>query len=189
LLERAQITDRANPNAFIDEYVENLTAEERGSIIEARDGFLIKLEQFSPTTAGKDLVRAPSRKRTSNSEQYLFDFGIPVLIEENHMRITANVLVRSGGFRHRILDALGVIETDRKIEFRVSNPPAATELLKWKVKNDDSSPHPRGEITDHHTLNDPEHSKYKGNHFVECYAIRRGVCIARSRQAVTLKSG
>ncbi|NIT99702.1 MAG: hypothetical protein GWN01_01780 [Nitrosopumilaceae archaeon] len=75
---------------------------------------------------------------------------------------------------------------DRKIEFRISTDDTGADLYKWKVKNDDSSEEPRGEISDHHTKNDPESSKYRGNHYVECYAIRDGVCIAKARQNVVI---
>ena len=64
--------------------------------------------------------------------------------------------------------------------------PIDVDYYSWKVKNDDKCIQPRGEITDHHTMNTPEQTKYKGNHYVECYAIRNGVCVAISRQNVIL---
>jgi hypothetical protein len=104
------------------------------------------------------------------------------------LAITANVLPRDG-FRPFILDALGVINVDRKIRFEASIANTLDyDLLKWKVKNDNNSPEPRGEITDHTTRNHPEATRYKGAHFVECYAIKDDVCIARARQNVELKS-
>ncbi|MEK9174940.1 MAG: hypothetical protein AAB725_03140, partial [Patescibacteria group bacterium] len=99
-----------------------------------------------------------------------------------------NVLPRDGGFRAKILDAIGLIEVDRKIEFRIVGNQPDADLFKWKVKNDNNSEQPRGEITDHRTLRDPEHSLYNGNHYTECYAIKDGVCVARARQNVVLKS-
>jgi len=81
-----------------------------------------------------------------------------------------------------------VIQVDRKISFRVGNDAPAADVYKWKVKNDDDSREPRGEITDHNTLRDPEHTKYRGNHYVECYAIRGWVCIGRSHQNVVLET-
>ena len=82
-----------------------------------------------------------------------------------------------------------LIDVERKIDF-VSDfkGPYRIDLFKWKVRNDNSSPQPRGEITDHRTRNNPESTKYKGTHFVECYAIRDGVCIARNKQLVVLRS-
>ena len=82
-----------------------------------------------------------------------------------------------------------LIDVERKIDF-VSDfkGPYRIDLFKWKVRNDSSSPQPRGEITDHRIRNNPESTEYKGTHFVECYAIRDGVCIARNKQLVVLRS-
>jgi len=93
---------------------------------------------------------------------------------------------RKGSFRRFVLDFIGRITIDRKINFRIEGTPPSVDLFKWKVKNADSSPHPRGEITDHQTRNDPEHSKYIGEHYVECYAILDNVCVAKARQNVKL---
>lgn len=117
----------------------------------------------------------------------MFDKGIPMLTE-GLFSIVAEVQVREGGFRKYLLDKLGIIEVDRKISFRPGADAPAAELFKWKVKNDDASEQPRGEITDHHTANDPEHTKYKGSHYVECFAIRGKICVGRARQDVVLNS-
>jgi hypothetical protein len=86
----------------------------------------------------------------------------------------------------RRMDQSGLIAVDRRIRFSVTHG-VASDYYKWKVKNDDSSPQPRGEISDHSTASDPEHTQYKGSHFVECFAVRDGTCIARAKQNVVLK--
>lgn len=184
-----QIPDRADPARNIDEYVADLTHADRLKVTQSRDAFLIKLEELGDRAgAVSDLISAGKRKRASTSEAYLFDSGIPMLTEED-FSITATALEREGGFRRKILDRLGIIGTDRKIEFRVGPDAPPADVYKWKVKNDDGSPEPRGEITDHRTLRDPESTKYKGQHFVECFAVRDGICVGRSRQNVVLQWG
>lgn len=183
-IRKPQIPDRADSTKFIDEYVGTLGLPERRSIIEARDGFLIKLENFQPGQSVASLLKAEMRERKSASEAYLFDRGIPVLTDRP-IAIVGEVQPRAG-FRAFILDALGLIEIDRRISFRLKTPLDEPTLYKWKVKNDDSSPQPRGEITDHRTLNDPEATSYNGNHYVECFAIKNGICVAKARQAVKL---
>lgn len=187
-ISRARIRDRADRNKFIDDYVNNLTRSEREQIIGARDKFLISLENLGANSAATALLKADAHVRASASEAYLFDSGIPVFIDDNiNLRIIAKVLERKGGFRSFVLDSSGTIDVDRKIEFRAQlSGPYEPDLLKWKVKNDNASPEPRGEITDGRTRNDPEHTKYKGSHFVECYAIKDGLCVARARQNVVL---
>lgn len=182
-----QIPDRADPTRNIDDYVAGLTQADRRKVTEARDGFLIKLEEFEEGDDIGSLLTVRRRKRASANEAYLFDQKIPMLTERE-FSITAEVLPRTGGFRGFILDKLGLIQVDREIRFRLGPDAPPADIYKWKVKNDDNSPQPRGEITDHGTMRDPEHTKYAGTHYVECFAVKDGVCVARSKQNVVLKS-
>jgi hypothetical protein len=189
IIARPQIPDRADSSRFIDEYVRGFSGDQTRTILEARDFFLIQLENISDRSSVSDLVRGHLHTRASKTEEYLFDQRIPILTEEEaSLRITAYVLPRAG-FRPCNLDSSGIINVDRKIEFSAKfSAPYSSDLLKWKVKNDNSSPAPRGEITDHRTRRHPEETKYKGSHFVECYAIKDGRCVARAKQNVVLKS-
>lgn len=182
-----QFPDRADPDRNIDEYVGGLSEADRRKVIEARDGFLIKLENFEEGSDVGELLAVSRRVRKSTTEAYLFDTQVPMLTEGD-FSIVAEAQERDGGFRRFILDAIGLIQINREIRFRLGQDAPEADLYKWKVKNDDNSPQPRGEITDHHTLSDPEHTKYDGSHCVECFAIRNGTCIGRSKQNVVLKS-
>jgi hypothetical protein len=182
-----QIHDRADPERRIDEYVANLTHDERRNIDHARDGFLIAMENFKEGDDVADLLSAEPHQRLTEDEAFLFDQFIPML-NEHDFSIEGHVHAREpGAFRAFILDALGRIRVDRKVSFRLGANAPTADIYKWKVKNDDNSPQPRGEITDHRTKNEPEETKYNGHHFVECYAIRNGVCIGRGRQDVILQ--
>lgn len=188
IIAKPQIPDRADSTKYIDDYLGALTFTEREKIIRARDAFLIKLEEIAHSVSIENLLEADERRRRSDTESYLFDQGIPTYIERGlSLGITGKVLERNGGFRAYILDAIGKIVVDRRIEFRISSDSIDADMFKWKVKNDDNSSQPRGEITDHRTLHDPEHTQFRGNHYVECYAIQNGVCVARTRQNVVLK--
>lgn len=187
IISSSQIENRASDEENIDEYVNKLTDEQKQKMIEARDCFLKKLEEFSDIDYVGNLINACFYKRASNTEQFLFDFKIPVLTDENYsFKIYGEVQERTGGFRKYILDLAGLISTDREIKFRIKENEPSVSFFKWKVKNDDNSSKPRGEITDHQTRNDPENTKFKGNHYVECYAILDNVCVARARQNVKL---
>jgi hypothetical protein len=59
-LERAQIPDRADPGKFIDEYVNELTTEEKANILRARETFLKNLESFDENSVVSDLWTAGS---------------------------------------------------------------------------------------------------------------------------------
>lgn len=186
IIQRAQIPDRADPDRMIDEYINNLTIGEKERIKEARDHFLIQLEEVQSYEDVAALVLPDTHRRACAAEAYLFDQGIPILTEVQ-FSITGKAL-RRDGFREKILNVLGIIEIDRRVEFRLGQNVPDADLFKWKVKNDDNSPEPRGEITNNRTLRDPEHTKFNGAHYVECFAIRNGVCIGRTRQDVKLNS-
>lgn len=188
-IKMPQIKDRANNGKYIDDYVSELTIWQKEKIINARDYFLIKLEELSEDDLIENLLKVSFYERTSNSEQFLFDFDIPTFLDDDYaFKIMGEVQERKGGFRKFMLDIIGMIPIDRKIKFKIRRRPPDVELFKWKVKNDNSSKEPRGEITDHQTKNDPEYSKYNGNHKVECFAILNNTCVAKAKQNVTLKT-
>lgn len=187
LLSKPMIPDRADPNRKIDSYVADLSPIERQAVVQARDHVLVKLEELATAADVRGLLEPGFRTRASTTENFLFDQRIPMLTEDDAcLQIQGFVHVRSG-FRSYVLDARGLVSVDRQISFSVTRH-VPCDLYKWKVKNDDSSPQPRGEITNHQTAQNPESTKFKGKHFVECYAIRGGVCIARARQNVELLS-
>ena len=181
-----QFPDRADPTKNIDDYVSDLTEAERRKVIEARDGFLVRLENFEEGDDVGELLSAEPRKRASAKEEYLFDQGIPILTDAT-FSIKGEVQARKGGFKAFLLNTLGRIQIDRAIRFSLGNNAPNADVYKWKVKNDDDSPQPRGEITDHRTLNEVERTAYEGHHYVECFAVRNGVCVGRSRQNVVLE--
>ncbi|WP_208597686.1 nucleotidyltransferase [Desulfogranum mediterraneum] len=188
-IEYPQIRDRGDNSKFIDSYLSDLSIEERNLVIEARDHFLKRLEEISDAESIDTLFNASFYRRVSSSEEFLFDQAIPTLTDNDFsFQIKGHVQPRDGSFRRFILDLIGSISIDRKIQFRIDGTPPQVDLFKWKVRNADHSPQPRGEITDHHTKNDPEHTKYVGEHYVECFAILNNVCVAKAKQNVKLGS-
>lgn len=183
-----QIPDRADPEKMIDAYVEELSANELRLVDEARDGFLVKLEDFEEGDSVDELLEPHFFRRSGPAEEYLFDQKIPMLTEET-LHIFGRVAGKDGGFRSYFLTPDGRTEPRRSIYFSEGAQAPEADVYKWKVKNDDSSPQPRGEITDHQTANYPEQTAFKGHHVVEGFAIREGRCIARGRQDVRLASG
>lgn len=187
IIQSPKINDRANSQFFIDEYLNNLTEEQKQKIIEARDCFLKKLEEYSENDSIETLVKGCFYKRASNTEQFLFDFKIPVLTDEQYNFNIDGYVKKKDGFRNGwISKLLWKIELGRYIKFEVVGNKPSVDYFKWKVKNDNNSPQPRGEITDHRTYNESEQTKYKGNHYVECFAISNNICVAKARQNVNL---
>lgn len=181
-----QIQDRENSGKFIDDYLAKFTTDQKNRIRHARDGFLIKLENLKESDSVEDLMSIDFYSRPP-SEVFMFDQNIKTLTEDQYdFKISGEVQVRNGGFRELVLDKIGLITIDRKIKFLISGNSPVVDIFKWKVKNDNSSDEPRGEITDHCTKNEIENTKFRGNHYVECYAIKDNVCVGKSRQNVVL---
>lgn len=181
-----QIADRANSDKFIDDYLSKFTPEQKEKINQARDHFLISLENLKDGDSVDSLLMPRLYKRKVVAEEYLFDKNMPVLEDPSYsvFAIAADITDKAGNIQ-RPLNAQGVIDSGRYLKFKRMNRIDGC-TYKWKVKNDDSSDQPRGEITDNQTRNVPESTKYKGRHYTECYAIKDGVCVARAKQPVVL---
>lgn len=185
LVRTPSFRDRADQNKFIDDYVAALTTDDRDVAEQAADHFMISLEQIRSAEELPILFTGALYRRQSVDETYLFDQNIPTFFE-HEIRIVAEAQAGAGGFLPAVLDAAGWIARSRRIHFRTGRGAPDCDIFKWKVKNDDRCPNPRGEITDHHTKCDPEETKYVGEHYVECYAIKDDVCIGVGRQNVRL---
>ncbi len=181
-----QIRDRANTDKFIDDYLGNFTPAQLEKFEHARDAFLKQLEETSDEDDLNDLLLPNFYKRSNASEEFLFDKGFTTFTDPAHsdFDITADITGKDGIFV-RLLNKLGAIDSGRYLKFKKTKNIDGCEY-RWKVKNDDASEQPRGEITIGKTKNVPEHTKFSGKHFVECYAVKDSVCIAKARQNVFL---
>lgn len=190
-IKNPQIKDRADSQKYIDSYLGELTIEQKQMIVAARDAFLIKLENIVSASDIQSLLKKDSRIRKAPEETYLFDMQNPIPVFTNplsDLKVIGEVQPRNGGFGAEILNAIGLINVDRRIRFyKDYTGEESIDTFKWKVKNDDDSDQPRGEITDDGTKNEMEHTRYDGDHYVECYAIKNNVCVAKARQNVKLK--
>lgn len=188
IIRQPQIRDRADNTKFIDDYIAALSHEDKNKIMEARDKFLIDLEGMTRSQQVSSLLCGEFYSRACMTEEYLFDSGIGVFIEDDLEFQIDGIVLPKDGFRGNwwLSSKGGVVEKNRKIRFTITENTTNADLYKWKVKNDNASQQPRGEITNHRTLNDPESTQYSGNHYVECYAISNGVCIAKSKRKVVI---
>lgn len=188
-----QIEDRANKGKFIDDYLVEFSDDQKAKINSARDGFLIKLEDFNEKSSVDELLKIWFYPRKPN-EQFIFDFKKKMLTDDRFTFRADGFVEPLSGYRHG-----WIMETphlrkgltrwpgqERSIRFSVrSDNTQATEHL-WKVRNSDDCIQPRGEITRNQTANNPEKTAYPGDHYVECYAIRGDECVARSRVNVKI---
>jgi hypothetical protein len=159
-----------------------------------------KSERLWQGIFGPSFTAPPVQKRArlleaatpAPSEQFLDrDFGIPYQPSGDRLRIVGRVS-RKPGFRSYDLPKQGnrVIK-GRSLTFRITqcDVPQPYDVY-WKVRNrGDEAAHQRalrGEITaGGHTKT--ESTAYRGSHWVECYVVRNGVCVARDRHPVIIR--
>ena len=190
IIKAPQIQDRADKNKYIDEYLNDIKGKQKKIIIQARDGFLVKLENFTTTCSIKNLINPCFFQRSSTKERFLFDHKIPILTENTAFRIDGRIKEKAGYRDGWLSEVNNKIAKNREINFEIrKNIP--NDYTMWKVQNDKESSYvpsdsTRGEITENRTSQTPEHTRYNGNHYVECFAITNGTCIARAKVNVKI---
>lgn len=176
------IPDRADSSKMIDSYVRELNETQIELVHNAVDAVLIAFENINSEVDFNTILASGYYKRCGVSESFLFDQKIPMLIDESFEFKADGYVKNINGFRDyraSLKRVNGVVDTKNKIEFAVVNNDTNGDIIKWKVKNDNRCLEKRGEITDYHTLHNPESTAYYGNHFAECYSIKNGTCIAK----------
>lgn len=128
--------------------------------------------------------------RRDPGEQFLSDFKISERLTHT-LKIDAKVV--QDGFRPFFLRvATQLLRKQRKLEFVIVSCNAPSPYsVKWKIKNTGADAQRtgdlRGEILDdlgYQTRK--ENTKYEGSHYVECYIIKDGVCVAKDRIVVPI---
>jgi Adenylyl/Guanylyl and SMODS C-terminal sensor domain len=143
----------------------------------------------APSTTGSTSALA-----VPTTEQWLErDFGIKPIPTNHTLRLSARTQ-RKKGFRHGELSAQGGrIAKGQKILFKVErcDVPEPYDVY-WKVRNTGGEAaragQLRGEIrkdTDGRTRE--ESTRYRGSHWVECYIVKDGYCVASKKQLVFVK--
>ena len=157
IIQVPEIKDRADSNRYIDEYLNNLDHEQKKKIIQAGDGFLIKLELLTENDSIEELIKPYFYERIGNSEKFLFDHHIPILTE-NTKFVIDGFIEKKDGFRDGWISRVdGKIAKNRKISFQIKQD-IPKDYTMWKVQNDKTSDEvldencTRGEITKNKTL-------------------------------------
>ena len=106
--------------------------------------------------------------------------------------------VTQDGFRPKslreILRTHGFLRREKSLRFYITDTSIPTHCdLFWKVRNCGEEAYRRkmvrGQIIeDDGSRSRSEHTDFSGPHFVECYAIENGVCVARARIDVPIKA-
>ena len=135
-----------------------------------------------------DTESATAAKRYiyNNTEQFIEDM-FPVHMGYS-LSIDCNVI--QDGWRPfcllQLLVSGGVLRHNKKLDFFIKfcNAPSPYSIY-WKVRNvgevAESRDCIRGQIHKTDNRHQIEHTNFYGPHFVECYIIKNGICVARDR--------
>lgn len=149
-----------------------------------------KFKKSMVDSVGNQIVNeALSRYSCANTEEFIEDF-FPVDIRYD-LRLNCNVTIN--GWRPRLLRSLFAISLRRKLEFYIesTNVPKPYKIY-WKVRNVGTEAYIRNCIRGQIVKGSEtkiENSSFNGPHYVECYLIKNGICVARDRIIVRIKEG
>ena len=123
-----------------------------------------------------------------NTEQFIEDL-FPVNIKYD---LDIEGRVYQDGFRPELLSKLKILRMRKKIEFYIENTSVPKPYrVFWKVRNvgpqAEKRDQIRGQIEESKYETKTEPISFDGPHFVECYIIKDGVCVARDRVDVPIK--
>jgi hypothetical protein len=121
-----------------------------------------------------------------NTEEFISHL-FPVDI---HYSLCIDCKITQNGWRPFFLSSFlrkqGFLQHNKTLDFFIKNTNCSKPYsIYWKVRNvgdiAEKRDNIRGQIkktdSDHHK----EHTDFQGEHFVECYLVKNGICIAKNR--------
>jgi len=128
-----------------------------------------------------------------NTEQQLSDVGISEQINPRYkVRLSARLQEKRGFRAYELSRSGNDVKSGRIVCFTVTscNVPQPYQIF-WKVKNKGEEARKRDCIRGEIILGSNKKSEptaFRGPHYVECYIVKDGLCIARDRQDVNIIS-
>lgn len=131
----------------------------------------------------------------NNTEQFIED-KYPVDINLN---LNLNCIVTQDGFRpislRDMIEKRMFLKRDKKLEFYIENQDEfknyGIDKILWKVKNEGDIAKQknmiRGQLLETNSYTHKEHTDFNGNHYVEVYAIKNDICVAKGKIDVTIR--
>lgn len=142
----------------------------------------------------ESLAKSTALAIPSTEQRLDFDFKIPIVRDFRYgVTMVGHVMPRRG-FRHYPLPARGnIVGKGRSLRFKLTRCTVPEPYdVYWKVRNYGNEAGAanclRGEIRkDDGSRQRIESTDYRGRHYVECYVVKNGVCVAKDRQEVIIQ--
>lgn len=123
-------------------------------------------------------------------EEFIDDI-VPIRINDQY-RLKIDCEILQDGYRPTLLSALRMLRKRKKLEFVITyhNVPEPFSVY-WKVRNFGREAEDAGQLRGEITLDEGRRRKkestcYEGEHFVECYIVKDGVCVQRAHIMVPI---
>ena len=138
----------------------------------------------SATTTKNSFATASSSYR--NTEQFIENL-FPVDIR---YALQLDCRVSQDGWRDFFLRAFlkdnGILRRNKSLDFFINKTDCPEPYsIYWKVRNvghvAEERDNIRGQIKKTDSMHQKEHTDFQGPHFVECYLVKNGVCVAKDR--------
>ena len=170
--------------------------EQRGLIPEAcTEWGKIFGPAFPAYSKNLDRIFVLTQRYPSLNEEFIEDL-FPVRLDPDH-NVSIDSKVTGAGFMPRSIGAFLTkytgIPRNMKLEFTANSTVPGPIEYWWKVRNfgDEAKSAEvgkglRGEITSTSSGRKHETTLYNGTHYVECYVVKAGVCVAKALQFVPI---
>ncbi len=179
-----------NFRKMIRSYADRISkAWESGDRLESMAGWRdIFGDQFGTEIQKEGAMESRKSDVLAPGEQSISDLGVIVPDSFPHRVTVQCVASPAKGFRGGDIRALGALRPGRSLTFSVSTCSASPPYnVYWKIRNTgpDATNNLRGDI--HMSPTREEHTRYRGHHWVECYIVQNGVCVAKNRVPVRVR--
>jgi hypothetical protein len=144
------------------------------------------------TTASLSHTVTKAAATPPSTEKWLDqDYGISTAVDAHYtVQMVGRVRPRTG-FRQYDLPSQGNrVRKGQKIRFTVTRCTVpAPYTIYWKIRNFGDEAANAGQLRGDMHRDDgsgwrDESTKYRGSHYVECYVVKNGICVAKTRQRV-----
>ncbi|MGE5626725.1 MAG: nucleotide-binding domain-containing protein [Solirubrobacterales bacterium] len=151
-----------------------------------REVFGNQFPKAETVTETASLNKAYNAYGYNNTEQFIEDM-FPIDIRYD---ITLDCKVTQDGWRDRLLSYIlknhEWLRPDKNLDFYISYTDARNPYeIYWKVKNEGeiakAKNQIRGQIIRTNKSTQHEVTSFRGEHYVECYIVKNGICVARDR--------
>lgn len=147
----------------------------------------------APESKSLSLSESISSRSFNKTEQQITELGFQLALDPRFKVKVQGTVLKKPGFRNYELRTKGnQVGRDRNIQFSIAHCSVPLPYdIHWKVLNRGENAEAqnciRGQIEQGGNVwRVHEPTSFKGSHYVECYIVKNGICVAKDRQPVSI---